>query len=273
MPAGRATYGSTIAYFNGHLGENMVCLQPTPSLCHIIGVIDRSKNINMEFNKSDLPYFYETDAEWGVLSNGVQRKITWEYTLIEEASYEILGETYPIIFERIRRKQHYRFDEYHVVANSVDEWQYLEKADEPYAGIIKGYRGYWDGVVELRGKPTLQPEIAVMLGLSPDLDHIPTFIETVSLDELLMLMEEAQQLDANDDLFAFHRPVPIATPPDAPEIMVDTIRRVRAQAQLHVTKGRAALLERFMTITGTQVVNGGWTLTPEEQARRTGNSA
>lgn len=223
----------------------------------------------MLLNKSDLPYLHEYAAQRITLPNGIQQQIAWEYSLTPAlVRLTMVDPEVPIVLERLRRKQCYMAEDYLIIAATVDEWQYLDHPQLSYAACMLGYRSYWDGQL-LRGEePTLQPEVAVILGLTNNLEQTPAYIETISKDELLALLEEAQAQFKNDDAIAFSYPLPIEAPPNAPPIMRDVMRRMRAQTRLLTTRGRAAILEWLMKRAGVAIDNGGWYVLPQEIERR-----
>ncbi len=221
------------------------------------------------FNKSDFPYSFEAPGEDVTLNNGVVERIAWEYSLNEASvTMTILDENRPLIIERVWRKQSYQFEGYQFVASAVDAWQYLDVADVPYAEMVQGYRGYWEGEVYYNNRPALQPELAIILAFTPDLEHIPVYMETVTADELRVLLSQAEQQFRDDDALAFPKPLPIETPPGAPDSIRDAMRRMRAQSHLLTTRGRAALIESVSAQAGVETVNGGWRLRPHELTRR-----
>lgn len=223
----------------------------------------------MYLNKSDLPYLFEDAGPWNDLSNGVAQQIVWEYSIVEGSVSRNLGEaTQPMILETLRRKQNYRVGDYLITTAAVDAWEYLDLPDVNYAEAMLGYHGYWAGEIRYGDEIVLQPEVAVLLGLSPDLAKIPAYIETIPLDELVSLLDECQRLFADDDAIAFHKALPIETPLEAPNSMFDAMRRTRAQMRLTITRGRSDVLDLIMKHTGTLGEIGGWRIVPEEIARR-----
>ncbi len=223
----------------------------------------------MAFNKSDFPYLFESRGEAQTLPNGVVQRISWEYSLNQASvNMTILEDDRPLIIERVWRKQSYRFAGYHFVASAVDAWQYLDVPDVPYAEMMQGYRGYWEGEVYYEDKPALQPELAIFLAFTPDMPHIPPYIETLTEAELNAFLTQASERYANDDALAFQKPLPIEADRGAPDSIKDAMRRMRAQSHLVTTRGRAALLEYATQMTGVEAVNGGWRLQPDEHLRR-----
>ncbi|HLA44193.1 MAG TPA: hypothetical protein VJZ27_12195, partial [Aggregatilineales bacterium] len=98
--------------------------------------------------------------------------------------------------------------------------------------------------------------------------EIPPFIETVSMDELLNLLDDAHRSFSDDDNIAFSHPLPVGIPPNAPDSVNDAQRRLRVITHLQTTRGRASLLEMTMHATGIIAGNGGWRILPEEIERR-----
>ncbi len=221
----------------------------------------------MSFTKGDLPYLYEDRSEWITLNNRIDQQIGWKYEIWSTTRVSVQGDEQVILVERISRYQRYRYDGYELTAYVVDEWQYLDEATT-YEREMLGYRGYWEGDVKRNGQETLQPEVAILLGFTPDLQHVPAYIETVPAKDLSALFGEIQKKYADDDYLAFSRPLPIETPKDAPSSMNDALRRMRAQTGFRVTKGRAAVIEYLANLTGIIVNNGGWQIHPEEEQRR-----
>lgn len=107
-----------------------------------------------------------------------------------------------------------------------------------------------------------------MLGLTDDFTKTPPYIETVSQAQLLALLQDAQERFKNDDALAFSRALPIGAPPNAPASITDSLRRMRAQTHLLITRGRAALLDLLLEQTGCEAVSGGWRVLPTEIERR-----
>jgi hypothetical protein len=222
----------------------------------------------MAFTKGDLPYLYEDSGDWTTLHNGVEQQVGWRYEIWPTTRISVQGDEQVILVERVSRHQRYRYADYELTAYVVDEWQYLDNANT-YEREMLGYRGYWEGEARREGKEALQPEVAILLSFTPDLQHVPAFIETVTTADLPALFNKIQDKYADDDYLAFHHPLPIETPKDAPDSMIDALRRMRAQTGFRVTKGRAAAVEYLMNLTGILVNNGGWQIHPQEEQRRT----
>ncbi|MBZ0307777.1 MAG: hypothetical protein K8I82_17040 [Anaerolineae bacterium] len=222
----------------------------------------------MEFTKGDLPYLYENQGEWTPLHNGVEQQVGWRYEIWPTSRISVQGDEQIILVERISRYQRYRYTGFVLTAQAIDEWQYLDHPDAPYEKVTLGYRGYWEGDVKREGQEVLQPEVAILLGFTPDFQNIPAYLETLSASALATLFADIQEKYKDDDFLAFHRPLPIESPKDAPEPMIDAQRRMRAQTGFRVTRGRAAVLEYLMSLTGIIANNGGWQLLPEEEKRR-----
>ncbi len=222
----------------------------------------------MGFTKGDLPYLYEDQGDWSLLNNGIEQQVGWRYEIWPTSRISVQGDEQIILVERISRYQRYRYESLVLTAQAIDEWQYLDQADAPYEKITLGYRGYWEGDVKQQGQEVLQPEVAILLGFTPDFQTIPAYLETLSADAVNGLFAAVQEKYQDDDFLAFHRPLPIETPKDAPNTMIDAQRRMRAQTGFRVTRGRAAVLEYLMPLTGITANNGGWQLLPEEEKRR-----
>lgn len=226
----------------------------------------------MAFRKEDLPYTYQHADTWTVLPNGLERQFFWEYSIIalDEAYLDSQAELppQPLLRERLSRQQRYRLDGLLLTVATVDEWHYLEGAEAGYESLMQGYRAYWEGSITEGEQPILQPEAAILLGFTPDMEQFPPYLEMTPVDELREVLAEARRRYANDDFLAFHQPAPIASQPDAPALIVDALRLMRASVGLPVTKGRAALLAYLMEITGVKVVPGGWALRGAERERR-----
>lgn len=222
----------------------------------------------MAFTKGDLPYLYEDLGNWTKLANGIEQQVGWRYEIWPTSRISVQGDEQIILVERISRHQRYQYEDFVLMAQVVDEWQYLDLPDASYEKITLGYRGYWEGDVRKQGQEALQPEIAILLGFTPDFQTVPAYLETVPNDRLPELFETLQAKYADDDFLAFHRSLPIETPKDAPDTMIDAQRRMRAQTGFRVTRGRAAVLEYLMPLTGVIASNGGWRLHPDEEKRR-----
>jgi|GEM_PF-5591889 len=222
------------------------------------------------YNTADLPYLYETVADWQTLPNGVARQIGWVYRLtpVEEFS-QIDDDIQSIVVEQVARRLTYSLGQYTVVGMSITEWRYVMGA-ETYAAEISAYRGYWDGAISSGEAAILQPEVAILLTYTNDIQRVPPFIETLPLAELERLIEQGIDVFSDDDALAFSRPVPIGIPKDAPPSVDDALRRMRMQTKLKITRGRAALLDLFMKKTGVEAFDGGWRLLPDEIERRKG---
>ncbi len=216
----------------------------------------------MSINKNNLPYFYEDTSQWVILPTGMEQQSAWEYTVIQDPIHPAQ------IIERLTHQYRYRFGSYFMSANTVDEWHYTENDGGSYAARIQGYRSYWEGTIQRDGLPTLQPEVAVMLGMTPDEEAIPPFIKTIPMIELLMLMDEAEAVYADCHVLSAHLPRPMGAPTNTPKDVASTLHQLRKKCGLVTTRGRAALLELMMEVTGTIVTNGGWHITQEELSRR-----
>jgi hypothetical protein len=221
-----------------------------------------------KFQSASLPYQYETEEDAVYLKNGVQRQMTWAYTVEQSATLMIGRETYPLLVEQLHRKAHYRLAEYYITCDSVDEWRYLDKSEAPYAEVMQGYRRYYDGFVLRNGVPVLQPEIAVMLGFTPSIKTIAPFIELTTEDVLMTLLQSAEYLlDNTSPLNAWKAP-PIDAPVNAPSDVSSTIKQMRREVGLLTTRGRAQAIQQVMDETGVVMGEQGWTLTSEEHTRR-----
>lgn len=222
----------------------------------------------MSFIKGDLPYLYEDEGIWTTLANGIGQQVGWKYEIWSTSRISVQGDEQSVLVERVSRYQRYRYENYELTAHVVDEWEYLDVENSTYEKEMLGYRGYWEGDIKQNGKPALQPEVAILLGFTPDLKHVPTFLETVEANNLSSLFNEIENRYADDDYLAFHRPLPIETASDAPGSITDALRRMRAQTGFRVTKGRATVIEYLISLTGVLVNNGGWQIHPEEEKRR-----
>lgn len=223
----------------------------------------------MRILTSDIPFLTEHSEAWYTLPNGVSQQILWDYSLQQiQITLSFEGDAMPVVLERVRRCVNYRIGDYHFMASISHDWLYREDSNADYASSILGYQSYWQGESYYQEKHTLQPEVAVLLGFSDDLSILPAFIETLSHTALLTLLDELQGLFANDDALAFNQPAPIGPPADAPEKIVDALRRTRAENKLLITRGRAAVLNKLMQRSGIQLYNGTWVVTPEERLRR-----
>lgn len=222
----------------------------------------------MKINKSNLPYFYEDTSEWLTLPSGIEQQVAWEYIVEEGSAITVDEEKHPMLVERLKRVQRYKFDEYAVSACSVDEWRYLEKEDEPYASAMHGHRGFWEGTITKSQQFILQPEVAIILCFTPDVHEVAPYIKTVTQSNLLELLEKACQLFDDETRLSAHDPRPIGAPPDAPEDVVEILHQMRGKANLLTTRGRASLLKMMMETTGTELGNGGWHISEKEITRR-----
>lgn len=225
----------------------------------------------MTINKADLPYLYQSRGTLIKLPNGIQQEIEWVYSVYSANHYTALDEPQdPLIVEQVNRSQIYLFDDYSLRVSTINAWHYNDKIGATYTESSQGYRNYWEGEICQDGKIILQPEVAILLGLSNDLTQTPAYIETISLDELRELLAECHKLFSDDDAIAFITPLPIETPSDAPPSITDAMRRMRASAKLQPTRGRAAMLKFLLEKTGIAAENGGWRIRPEEIERRQG---
>lgn len=213
---------------------------------------------------SSLPYQYETASESVTLSNDIRRNVVWAYTLTECITPN--SETH--IVEQLHKRTRYQFDEITVCYRMVHEWQYDGKDGAQIVGAPFGYRYYDQGDLLKADEPYLQPEVAVMLGYTPDLNSIPPYIEHCTLDELKVLLKTAEEKFADDGSLNAWLSVPIAAPSEAPEDIYQTLRKMRGDIGVRPTRGRAKMLQYVMQMTGVTLGVKGWGLTPAEITRR-----
>lgn len=222
----------------------------------------------MPYNKSNLPYRYENEDDPQTLANGVKKQRLWVYT-VEQSAQLKMGDTYfPLIVEQMRCKVRYTFSDYQVTYAVIHEWQYLDKDDEPENDLMRGYRQYQQGTLLKADKPFLFPEVAVLLGFTPERDVLPAYVEFASLEDVEHLLYNAV-VDMRDTspLNAWMKP-PLAAPPCAPEDISRTMSHMRQNVGITTTRGRGKLLRSVMETTGVMVTEAGWVLTPEEHTRR-----
>ncbi|MEM6282433.1 MAG: hypothetical protein AAF787_09600 [Chloroflexota bacterium] len=222
----------------------------------------------MSINQSSLPYYYETEQDPVTLANSVIRQQSWGYVVEPHSEISIDGKHHPLVFERLREMVSYCLEDYLITYANVHEWQYLATDSVSYMESVYGYRFYHDGLVRKSGERHLQPEVAVILGHTPQLGEIPAYIETVdyaTLKKIIHMTEErAASAAVSNAWFALPTDVPRSAPPD----VYQTLRQMRSELGIRATRGRGRMLQELMEIAGVSIDAGGWSLTHHELERR-----
>jgi hypothetical protein len=221
-----------------------------------------------------LPYFYETESDLAALPNGVQHRLVWSYSVEFTSQVDLDGKPHDLLVERLRQQDHYSFEDYVVVCACTHKWQYVYAPNLPYHHAVRGYRHYHEGQITKGGEIHLQPEAAVMLGFTPTPNVLPPYIATVPLATLTqLLIQAAAEFDDASPINAWLS-IPVDAPTEAPSDVSQSMRKMREDIGLQVTRGRGRMLQYMMVATGvTLSATTGWALTPEEMVRRQSSSA
>lgn len=219
----------------------------------------------MPFYKHTLPFSYETEPNSVLLGNGIQRKSVWGYYVREYT--DTRGAK--ILIENIDQSTHYEFDDFAINYRRVHEWLYdTYSTTTATESLARGYRFYHDGNVTRAQKPYLQPELATILGFTPDPNTILPYIETVSTETLQHILETASQKFTDHSAMNAWVTVPLAAPEQAPEDVYQTLRKTRMDWGIRPTRGRGKMLQYVMQQAGVTLDENGWHLTEIEINRR-----
>ena len=222
----------------------------------------------MPFDKSSLPYHYETEYDPVILPNGVRRQLMWHYNVAQSAQVSIQKAFYPLLVERVRRLASYTLDDYVITYATIHEWQYIDTEDIRYPEAVYGYRFYRDGSLTKGDHHHLQPEAAVMLGYTPDVNKIPAYIDITPANRLQAVLDEAhERMQDSGTLNAWLSP-PVDAPQDAPPDINHVLKQMRGDIGIKTPRGRGRMLQYIADETGVVVGQTGWGLTDDEYTRR-----
>jgi hypothetical protein len=223
----------------------------------------------MNLQTKNLPYHYETGSDPITLTNSVTKQDAWHYSLRHYDPAKPTPNETVLLIERLYLRRVYALDDKRIIAARVHEWQYTLTHNESatFHDAVRGYRVYDDGQV-MRGEAhILQPEVAVILGYTPDAT-LPPYIETAPAEALRELLTEAEALIADESTVNAWLPVPVAAPDAAPEDVFQAMRQMRGEIGIRATRGRSRMLTRVMEAAGVTLAENGWALTDEEHTRR-----